>query len=176
MLREQTNTPLNSNMRTTNRKPKKPDEPLDVHISQKKFDQMQHKLKRLKADRTPAAMEVTRLAELGDFSENVEYQLAKGRLRSINNSILNIETFLNAAIVIQPTGSTVIELGSTVTIMIDAEQKIYTILGSSETSPSDGIVSQNSPIGQALLGRKEGETFETTIGPKKKQITILSVK
>lgn len=161
-------------MRTTNRKPKHPTEPIDVHVSKKKYDELCSKLSRLKKQRTPAAKEVARLAELGDFSENVEYQLAKRKLRSINNSMLKLGVFTNAAIIIKPSKGNTVQLGSTVTVEIDGKEKTYTILGSSETNPSKGIISQHSPIGLALLGKKVGNEFQTSIGGTKKLIRIIS--
>ena len=64
--------------------------------------EIERKLARLKKTQPQAAAEVSRLAELGDFSENVEYQLAKGRLRSIINTILKLENQLRNAVLIEP--------------------------------------------------------------------------
>jgi hypothetical protein len=63
----------------------------DPLITKDKFEDLTRKLERAKASQGPAAAEVARLAELGDFSENAEYQLAKGKLRGINNTILRLE-------------------------------------------------------------------------------------
>ena len=63
----------------------------DPLITADKLEQLKNKLERLKKKRPEAASEVARLAQLGDFSENVEYQLAKGRLRRINSEIQILE-------------------------------------------------------------------------------------
>lgn len=131
----------------------------DPNLTVARFNEMQSKLERLKKiSRPQAAAEVKRLAEMGDFSENAAYSMAKGRLRGINQRILDIEEHLKRAIIIQPLGPTgAVQLGSNVTIGINGKQKHYQILGSSETDPTTGIISHNSPIGAALMGKKIGD-------------------
>lgn len=146
-------------MRTLDRKPGKfgqmKNDPL---MTEAKFNELKKKLEGLKKSRPQAAAEVARLAELGDFSENVEYQLAKGRLRSINNRILTLETQLNQAEIIEkPRTSDIVGIGSTVVIERGEKEKTYQILGSSETDPTKGIISHTSPIGAALVGKKIGD-------------------
>lgn len=131
----------------------------DPHLTQKKFDQLTRTLADLKKSHPEAAREVRRLAELGDLSENAAYQIAKGRLRSINQRLLDLEDHLRRAVIITPTaGSTTVRLGSTVTIEHAGKQITYTLLGSSETDPEQNIISHNSPLGAALLGRSVGDT------------------
>ncbi len=145
----------------------------DNILSQQKFEALQKKLDRLYAERPAAAQEVSRLAEMGDFSENVEYQLAKGRLRGINQTILELEAQLNHAQIISPQqDNNRVQIGHTVTIMSDtAEQRSYTILGSAETNPAKGIISHTSPLGNLLLGKKLGETITFN----KKIFTIVEI-
>lgn len=151
--------------------------PKDPTMTEDKFLELQKKLERLRAVQPAAAKEVSRLAELGDFSENVEYQLAKGKLRGINQGILDIEKQLNAAdIIAKPRQNTRVELGHTVTIEVSGKQKEYTILGSSETNPSQGVISQNSPIGAALLGKKIGEKVNVEVAGQEREYKILSIK
>lgn len=142
--------------------------PLDPFVTQAKLDELTHKLERLYSQRPQLAKEVGRLAELGDFSENVEYQLAKGKLRSVNERILILENQLKHSQVISSNSeSTTIELGDTITVESNGSKKTYQILGSSETNPHKGIISHNSPIGEALIGKKVGDTVTVEIGKKK---------
>ncbi len=141
--------------------------PMDPFVTQEKLDELTRKLERLYADRPQLAKEVGRLAELGDFSENVEYQLAKGKLRSVNQRILILENQLKHSEVISSTSKgTMIELGDTVTVQANGSEKTYQILGSSETNPHKGIISHNSPMGEALVGKKVGDTVTIEIGKK----------
>lgn len=165
-------------MRTLDRKPKKPNQAApDPLITEMKFVELKKKLEKLQHVRPHAAAEVARLAELGDFSENVEYQLAKGRLRGINNNILKLEHELNRAVIITPKKQTnTIQIGHTVTVEIGGTQKTYQILGSSETNPGRGIISHHSPIGDALMGKKVGDIVEIKLANKKVEYKILNVE
>ena len=148
----------------------------DPHLTAAKFTELQDKLDRLKrVSRPPAIEEVRRLAELGDFSENAAYQLAKGRLRAINERILELEDHLKRAEIIEPTADTrTVQLGHRVTIRIAGQQKTYLILGSSETDPLRGVISHHSPIGAALIGRRVGDVVN--INTKKQVIECQIVK
>lgn len=149
----------------------------DPLMTQSKFDEISKKLERLKKSQPAAAKEVSRLAELGDFSENVEYQLAKGRLRSINDNILRLENQLQHAEIIAPTrNGGLVQLGNTVTIISqDGKMKTYQILGSTESDPQNGIISHSSPFGAALLGQKVGDKVKISFGGKEVEYTITQV-
>jgi len=144
-------------MRTLNRKLESDNQkPFDPFLSSKKILEIGIKLKKLKdISRPKVAQEVGRLAEMGDFSENVEYQLAKGHLRRINTKILILENQLQQAEVIKvPKQFKTVQMGHKVVVEIGGRQKTYQILGSSEADPDKGIISYNSPIGSVLLGHK----------------------
>lgn len=149
----------------------------DPLMTEEKFQALQKQLARLKDSQPQAAKDVARLAEMGDFSENVEYQLAKGRLRSINERILRLEYELEHAEIINPSKQKDrVEIGHTVSIYNEQNQKTFQILGSSETNPEKGIISYTSPIGSALLGKKLGETVKIKIGPRETEYTIVNIQ
>ncbi len=149
----------------------------DPYLTEAKFQELKNKLERLKTYTRPqASREVKRLAEMGDFSENAGYQTAKGRLRGLNQRISEIEDHLKNAVIFRPDQNTrVIKLGHTVTLEVSGQEKIYTILGSSETNPSAGIISHNSPIGAALLGHKVGEEIKIKLANKEKIFKIVKI-
>jgi transcription elongation factor GreA len=148
----------------------------DPLLTQEKFLQLERDLDRLKNTARPqAAAEVKRLAELGDFSENAEYQLAKGKLRGINSRIFAIEVQLKNAVIIQKEESGVVEIGSTVTVSDGHEQKTFTLLGSAETKPGKGVISYTSPVGKALLGHEVGDMVEIVLPQKTLLYTILNI-
>ncbi|MCU0680240.1 MAG: GreA/GreB family elongation factor [Planctomycetes bacterium] len=149
----------------------------DPHLTEEKFKELKAKLDKLLKNRPQAAEEVKRLAEMGDFSENAGYQLAKGRLRGMNQRILDIEEHLNKAIIIKPiVNKERVELGHKVTIETKGQQKTYLILGSSETNPLQGIISHNSPIGSALIGRKLGEMIKIHLADKEVEYKIVRIE
>jgi len=150
----------------------------DPVLTKEKEVEIKRQMDRLKNTSRPrAAAEVARLAELGDFSENVEYQLAKGRLRGINNRILILENQLRQAVIITPQPQTgTVGLGHTVTIESDGRERTYQILGAAETNPKQGIISHNSPIGAAIIGRKVGETVRIKLAKRDVEYKILKIE
>lgn len=131
----------------------------DPLMTRAKFDELKNKLAKMKQSRPSLAEEVQRLSLLGDFSENAEYQIAKGKLRGLNNRILEIESQLAHSEIIEPaTGGNIVTIGCRVTIELNGKQKTYQILGSAESNPSLGIISRTSPIGSAIIGKFAGDT------------------
>ncbi|MFW5888556.1 MAG: GreA/GreB family elongation factor [Patescibacteria group bacterium] len=149
----------------------------DPHITMEKYNKLKEELKELKEiERPPAIREVKRLAEMGDFSENAAYQIAKGRLRSINNRITKIKDFLSHAEIISAgKDNDKISLGSRVTLEINGEKRTYKILGSAETDPGKGIISHNSPLGKNLIGRAKGETVKVKVKDRFIEYKIIEI-
>jgi len=145
-------------------------------MTEAKFNELQNKLAKLKISRPASANEVKRLAEMGDFSENTAYQIAKGRLRGLNQKILEIEDHLRRAIIIKPTkNAQTAQFGSEVTLETQGRKKTYLILGSAETNPAKGIISNTSPIGAALMGRRVGDKIKINLAGKKIEYQIIKI-
>ena len=149
----------------------------DFNITEEKYNELKQDLERLKKVVHPRlAEEVKRLAELGDFSENAEYQIAKGKLRGLNNRMMEMEDEINHAVIINPAKDTdSVQLGSTVTVDIAGTTKLFQILGASETDPGAGVISHKSPIGAALLGCKVGDEVEIPLAKKTVIYKILKI-
>lgn len=113
----------------------------------------------IKNQRPPAIKEVQRTAEMGDFSENAAYQMAKGRLRQINGRITSLEEKIKRAVVIKASVDGRISIGSTVTLEIAGKKITYEILGSQESDPLHGKISYLSPLGALLLNKIVGDKF-----------------
>lgn len=150
----------------------------DPFLTEEKFSELKNTLEKLKKHTRPiAASEVKRLAEMGDFSENTEYQMAKGRLRGINNRILVLEHQINHANLIHaPEQTTTIAVGHTVTIETNGKQKTYQILGSTESNPEQGIISHVSPLGAALIGRKAGEVVKVKGAGREVEYLVVKIQ
>ncbi len=145
-------TPIRKPGRYTHLKP-------DPRLSPSKLAELQDKLRQLKEKLPHVAQEVKRLSEMGDFSENAAYAMAKGRLRGMNQRILELEDQLNHAEVITPAQDVfTVQLGHRVTIETAGKLVTYRILGSTETNPNQGVISHHSPIGSALMGHRVGDT------------------
>jgi transcription elongation factor GreA len=169
---------LNHTMRTLLRKSEKNrTKDFDPYITQAKYDGLKIKLERLiKQERPQAATDVAELASDGDFSENAGYQAAKYKLRNINNNILRIEGILKYAKIIQQDElKDYIDIGSNITVLVNGKTKQLQILGGSETNPATGIISHNSPVGLALLGKKINDTVEVKLNNKTIVYKIITI-
>lgn len=146
-------------------------------ITRDKFAELEKELEHLKKIRPAAASDVSQLAELGDFSENVEYQLAKGRLRGINNAITKLEAQLNQAEIISPKkDSDTVQLGSKATIESGGTVKTFLILGPEESDPQKNIISHLSPLGAALFGHEVGEKVTVRLAGKETEYKIIKIE
>lgn len=148
----------------------------DPMMTQGKLLELKMRLKKLQDMQPRAAADVARLAELGDFSENAEYQLAKGRLRGINNAMLSLGHQINQAQIIIKKDDGSVGLGNFVTVEKNGEIMTFQILGSTQTSPNRGIISHLSPIGSALLNRRVDDFIEIEINGNKIVMKIIEIK
>lgn len=150
----------------------------DPHITEARAIEIEKKLERLKkVVRPKLADEVALLAQGGDFSENAGYQAAKGKLRGLNQRIMNFESQLRRAIIIQPNKKNdTVQLGHMVTIESGGKKKTYQILGSVESDPANGIISQNSPLGEKLIGRSVGDEIVHSVGKTHITYTIMRIE
>lgn len=98
--------------------------------------------------------------EEGDLRENAGYDAARHDQAMTERRIREIEDRIRRAVIIDPTKATSIQVGTTVTINIDGEDETYTIVGAVEAKPAQGRISNESPIGKALLGRKVGDVVD----------------
>ncbi|MFH1236027.1 MAG: GreA/GreB family elongation factor [Parcubacteria group bacterium] len=149
----------------------------DMHLTREKLDELTEELGRLRNDVRPRAMkEVSRLAEMGDFSENAAYQIAKGRLRGTNERILDLESQVNKAVVIEPRGNDKVEIGHRVTVETNGKQHTYLILGSTESNPDESVISHTSPLGAALIGKRMGDRAIVKLKEKDRVYTVIRVE
>jgi transcription elongation factor GreA len=119
--------------------------------------------------------------EEGEVEENPEYEDAKNEQAFVEGRILTIETILANAVLIETKGpANEIRMGSRVTIMDAAsgDKDHYVIVGSAEADPANGKISNESPLGKALLGHKlhEEVMVQTPDGPVKYKISHISSK
>lgn len=134
-----------------------------VHLTPAGIEKLHEELVRLRKRLPIAADEAARTAAYGDRSDNAEYKQAKGALRGMHRRIFEIETKLRNAVAIPkgPSPAGTIRLGSTVVLQsiakLDAAAKTYEIVGPAETDPTHGRISDQSPLGSALIGCSKGD-------------------
>lgn len=112
------------------------------------------------AERRPVADAIKTAREFGDLSENAEYQSARQEQEKLEARISEIEHILqNVKIITKPKGDSKVQIGSTVTLKNSGEKK-FQVVGTVEADPLNGKISDESPIGQALLGKMVGDSVE----------------
>lgn len=120
----------------------------------------------LKARRGEVADKIAEARDFGDLSENAEYDAAREEQGLLETRIAEIEEILNNAEIIKATKKSTIGLGSRVELKTGNKKVVYTIVGPVEADPLEGRVSNESPIGMALYGKKVDDkvTIETPKG------------
>ncbi len=130
-------------------------------MTQGALDELKAELKhRVKVERPALAARLKAAIELGDLSENAEYTSAKEAQGFLEGRIQELERLIRYAVIIDETaaGDTV-QLGSRVTVVQDGEDEteVFQIVGQVEANPRQGRISDESPLGQALVGRRVGD-------------------
>ena len=108
----------------------------------------------------------------GDLSENEEYSSARAEQKMAESRILEIQDILKNAKIIRGGKKDKITLGAVVSLDMGGRKVEYTLVGPTEANPLEGKISNESPIGKALLGRKNGEEFDFN----GKKVKILEIK
>ncbi len=114
--------------------------------------------------------------EFGDISENSEYDDAKNEQGMVEARIAEISHILSeATVVTTPKRSNKVNIGSTVTVMMGGKERVFTIVGAAESDVAANKISNESPVGAALIGHKKGDHVETT-GPTGRAIDMEIIK
>ncbi|HUX35899.1 MAG TPA: transcription elongation factor GreA [Candidatus Paceibacterota bacterium] len=133
-----------------------------VHVTKEGLKRLHDQLARLKEKMPELAAEAQRTAAYGDRSDNAEYKEAKSTLRRAQGRIFGLEDQIRRAVVIEPGRniSGTVQLGSTVVLDAGGKQKTFQILGPNETDPAHGRISYKSPLGSALINKREGDVVK----------------
>lgn len=133
----------------------------EYKLSPQRHQELQDELKYLKTVREKeVAEQIKEARSFGDLSENSEYDEAKNEQGKLYSRIAEIENILGNCIVIEETDEgDSIGLGCSVTVLDKEfdEQQVYRVVGSQEADPMNGAISEDSPLGKALLGKNEGD-------------------
>lgn len=129
-------------------------------LTPKGLDRLKRTLQDLEQQRPQTVKDLSEAIAKGDLSENAEYTESKARLARIDGRIFSLKERIKNAILIEaPEGDAdAVQLGSTVTVLVNGKQRAYSIVGPAETDPTKGRISHLSPLGAALMGKKLDET------------------
>lgn len=137
--------------------------------------ELENELEELKSRRGAVADKISEARDFGDLSENAEYDAAREEQGLLETRIAEIEDIINNADIIKATKKSVIGLGSRVELKTGAKKVVYTIVGPVEADPIEGKVSNESPIGMALYGKKVDDKVTITTPKGEISYTIVSV-
>lgn len=130
-------------------------------LTQAGIDELKQELEQLIAERPEITERIRSARELGDLSENAEYASARSEQERSEARITEIEHILkNVDVISAPKAGGKVHLGSTVTLKGNGKEKQFQVVGTVEADPLSGKISDESPIGKALLGKKIGDEVE----------------
>jgi transcription elongation factor GreA len=140
----------------------------DVLLTPEGLDKLKDEIEHLSTvKRREVAERIKEAREFGDISENSEYDDAKNEQAMLEARIASLEEKLRSASVIDASelDSNVVRVGSLVSVKDESSGKSlkYTIVGSTEANPSENRLSNESPVGKGLLGRKKGDTVKVQL-------------
>ena len=154
----------------------------DVLLTPEGLDKLKDEIEHLSTvKRREVAERIKEAREFGDISENSEYDDAKNEQAMLEARIASLEEKLRSASVINAAelDSNVVRVGSLVSVKDEGSGKSlkYTIVGSTEANPSENRLSNESPVGKGLLGRKKGDTVKVTLpNGKTRELKITKIE
>jgi transcription elongation factor GreA len=151
----------------------------EVVLTREGFEKLKAEIEDLSTvRRREVAERIKEAREFGDISENSEYDDAKNEQAMLEAKIAQLEERLRDATVIDAddVSTDVVALGSMVTIETPAGKATYQLVGSAESDPDENRLSNESPVGRAILGRKKGETVDVVTPGGSIKVKIVTIK
>ena len=151
-----------------------------VHVTRDGLRNIEEELDGLRRERPEIADRIRAARDFGDITENAEYTEAKNEQGLLEGRILRLEGILRNAVLIdeEPRESGVVALGADVRIRFDDsdEEQVFSIVGAAEADPLQGKISDESPLGMALLSHRAGDevVFESPMGSSSLQVVAVS--
>ncbi|MEK9130244.1 MAG: transcription elongation factor GreA [Patescibacteria group bacterium] len=131
-------------------------------ISKEKFQELMEELQFLKDTmRRKVAEKISKAKDLGDLSENAEYSEAKDEQALLEKKIAELEDIIETVTIVKKSkNQEIVSIESTVKLKYNGQIKEYMIVGSKEADPTQGKISNESPLGSALMGHRVGDSIE----------------
>lgn len=149
----------------------------EIYLTKEGLEKLKAEFKDLVENQRPKVIaRIAQAREYGDLSENAEYADAREQQSFIEGRILELQNQIkNARIIEEGKENDQVALGRKVTLSFDGEKEEYILVGPSEGNPAEGKISISSPLGQALMGKKKGESVEVQTGDEKLTYKILNI-
>ncbi len=150
----------------------------EYYLTKDGIDKLKEELEDLTGNqRQKIAVKLREAKEYGDLSENIQWDDAKDQQAFIEGRIAEIDHILkHASIIESPRKKDTVDLGTTVHVELEEGKQKYTIVGSTEANPEEGKISNESPIGMALMGCKAGDEVEVKVPSGTMTYKILKIE
>lgn len=147
-----------------------------TYLTEQGLTELQEQLHELKTVRRREIADAIHTAkEQGDLSENAEYIDAKEEQNRVEQRIAELETVVKNAVLIKKPSANNIQIGSHVTLDCDGKKRKYQIVGSNEADPLNGKISNESPMGKALIGNNRGSTVAIPTPNGTQECTVVTI-
>ncbi len=152
----------------------------EIHLTPEGLEQLQGELDHLRSvRRKEVARRIHDASETGGTVDNAEYDEAKNEQAFVEGRVRELESLLSNAVAVtsgekRKTRKSV-EFGSSITVRTTTGEKVYRLVGSAEAAPLEGKISNESPVGSALIGHKVGDTVEVKTPSGVMELTITRV-
>ncbi len=152
--------------------------PKPQYLTAERLKELQKELNYLKTSkRKEISLRIETAKALGDLSENAEYADAKEEQSWVEGRILELDDLTKNAQVIKTGIKTdYINVGATIRVAGGSKEKLFQIVGSNEADPTSGKISNESPLGQAFLGKRVGDKVEVYVPAGKVIYTVLEIR
>lgn len=153
-----------------------------IYLTKEGLEVLKKEYDQLAKVRRPEVLEtVSQARNQGDLSENAEYQAAREELSFIDGRIDELEEMLKQVEIIEEKpgksgNKKTVTLGATVTLHVGGKKQVYTVVGEWEADPAQQKISDQSPLGKALIGKEIGEKIEVDAPAGKVAYTVVSVE
>ena len=151
----------------------------DTHyLTKSGYKNLETELEALKERQKLVTLRIEEAIKMGDLSENAEYSDAKEEQGFVAGRMAEITAILKfSEIIAESSGKkTTVAIGCTVEVSYNGGKKIFTIVGSEESSPADGLISHESPLGKAFINHKKGDTVDVETPSGITSFKIVSIK
>lgn len=143
-----------------------------VDLTKEGKAELQKELEERIAEREVIKDKIATARAFGDLSENEDYSAARSEQKLNESRIAEIEEILKSAKIITNMGHDKVVMGAKVTVKLEGKEYVYSIVGPVEANPLEGKISNESPIGKAMFGKKAGEEYVLPNGNKGKILKV----
>ena len=149
--------------------------PARIPFTHEGYQKVLDEKKRLLSERPSVVEDLRKAREMGDLSENGYYKASRAKLSALDANLRRIERLVRLGKIVESQGGDTIDIGSTVTVTDGKNTRSYSVVGGYESDPSKHTISHISPLGKALIGKKEGEEIDVRAPLGITHYTILRV-